>query len=115
MISAYNRSPYFQFYFNSLEKIMLRNQKYLLDLNDELLHGCLDILNIKKCILHTSSFKDHLGMDGDLDFRYGITPKIISTYAYKPYIQVFNNNEFVAGLSILDLIFNMGPESFYWL
>jgi hypothetical protein len=113
MVTAYSRSPYFQFYFESLQKVLLGNQKYLLDLNDELLQWCLEILNIKKCILHTSFFRDYSGMDGD--FRYGITPKIISAYACKPYIQVFNNDKFVSGLSILDLVFNMGPESSSYL
>jgi hypothetical protein len=47
----------------------------------------------------------------DNDFRYKISPKEPSGYSSRPYIQVFNNNEFVAGLSILDLIFNMGPEA----
>jgi len=109
IISAYSRSPYFQFYFESMEKILLRNRKFLLDLNDELLYECLNILNIKKPILHTNSFKNTSGMD--MDFRYRISPKIISTYTYKPYIQVFNSNGFAEGLSILDLLFNMGPES----
>jgi hypothetical protein len=113
IISAYSRSPYFQFYFESLEKILLRNQKYLLDLNDELLNECLNILNIKKPMMHTYTFEASSGMDGD--FRYSISPKIISAYAYKPYIQVFNNNEFAEALSILDLLFNMGPESSSYL
>jgi hypothetical protein len=33
----------------------------------------------------------------------------------KPYIQVFGNNSFVPGLSILDLIFNTGPEAAEYL
>jgi len=109
MISSYGRSPYFQFYYEYFEKILLSDPKFLLDLNDTLLHKCLEIININKCIIHTSSFSQVKGMDND--FRYKISPKEISGYSSRPYIQVFNNNEFVAGLSILDLIFNMGPEA----
>ena len=109
MVSAYSRSPYFQFYFEPLEKILLTNHKYLLDLNDQLLKKCLEILNINKFTTHTSSYET--GSGTDTDFRYSISPGNISGYTARPYIQVFQSSEFVAGLSILDLIFNMGPES----
>jgi hypothetical protein len=113
MISAYSRSPYFQFYYESIEKILLRNHKFLLDLNDEALYSCLKILSINKCIVHTSSYETEAGVAQD--YRYGLKPQKASGFISRPYIQVFNNNEFIAGLSILDLIFNLGPESAGWL
>jgi hypothetical protein len=113
LVSAYSRSPYFQFYFESLEKILLGNKKYLIDLNDELLFKCFGILNINKCTTHTSSYG--AGSATDMDFRYSITPKSASVFTSRPYIQVFNSNEFVPGLSILDLIFNTGPASQQYL
>jgi hypothetical protein len=111
--SSYSRSPYFQFYFGQIEKILLSNHKYLMDLNDELLNSCLELLNIKKFVSRTFSFK--LASKTDQDFRYNISPKKISGYHCKPYIQVFGQNGFVEGLSILDLIFNMGPEAAEYL
>jgi hypothetical protein len=109
LTSAYNRSPYFQFYFENVERILLKKNKFLLDLNDELLHKCLELLNIDKCTLHTSVFSPDTGQAND--FRYRMSPKMASGFNSRPYIQVFSNNVFIAGLSILDLIFNMGPES----
>jgi hypothetical protein len=107
--SSYSRSPYFQFYFEQIEKILQKNHKFLLDLNDELLHKCLEILKMNKCVTHTYSFKpDNVT---DHDFRYRISPKEISDYSCRPYIQVFGQNGFIPGLSILDLIFNIGPEA----
>jgi hypothetical protein len=50
LISSYNRSPYFQFYFENFERILLKNHKFLLDLNDGLLNKCLEILSINNCI-----------------------------------------------------------------
>jgi hypothetical protein len=70
-------------------------------------------LNIKKFVSRTFSFK--LAGKTDQDFRYNILPKKISGYHCKPYIQVFGQNGFVEGLSILDLIFNMGPEAAEYL
>ena len=111
--SAYSRSPYFQFYSDSFEKIILGNYKFLLDLNDELLYKCLEIMKINKCILHTSSFEAHTGKI--YDYRYRLTPKKPLDIPYKPYIQVFSNHDFVTGLSIIDLLFNAGPESAEYL
>ncbi len=106
--SAYGTSPYFQFYFESIERSLIRGHKYLLDLNEELLRICLGILRIDRAVSYTSSFKP-AGIKND--FRYTLTPKKASGYSTKPYYQVFSENGFVGGLSILDLIFNMGPES----
>jgi hypothetical protein len=107
--SAYSRSPYFQFYSEHFEKIIMKSRRFLLDLNDELLCKCLELLNIDKCILHTSFFQPD--RKHPHDFRYRISPKKSSGFISRPYIQVFGNSEFIADLSILDLIFNMGPEA----
>jgi len=109
LTSSYNRSPYFQFYFDCFERIILKNHKFLLELNENLLLKCLEILNINKCIKYTSYYSPE-GM-AENDFRYRISPKNISGYQCKQYIQVFSNKKFVSGLSILDMIFNMGRES----
>jgi hypothetical protein len=113
LISSYNRSPYFQFYFEDFEKILLENHKLLLDLNDKILKKCLGIIGVDKCIEYTSFFRPQGIMEND--FRYTISPKKSSEYRTKKYIQVFSNNKFVPGLSILDLIFNTGPESSEYL
>jgi len=113
MTSAYSRSPYFQFYSESIMKIFLKSPRFLIDLNNELLLLCLGYLNINKCLLYTSSFE----RDDELphDYRYRISPKNEPGFTTRPYIQVFGSGEFVQGLSILDLIFNLGPEAAEYL
>ncbi len=107
--SAYSRSPYFQFYSENLGKIILKSHRFLLDLNDDLLIKCLEFLKIDKCILNTSFFQPDQGHP--LDFRYRISPKKGPEFVSRPYIQVFGDKGFVTNLSILDLLFNMGPEA----
>jgi hypothetical protein len=109
LISAYNRSPYFQYYFEYIEPLLLKNHRFLLDLNNDLLLKCMEIINIKEPVSLTSSFVPV--SESDNDYRYKIKPGTEPLIRTKPYIQVFGNNSFVPGLSILDLIFNTGPEA----
>jgi hypothetical protein len=113
LTSAYNRSPYFQFYFDFFEPVIRKNHKYLIDLNAELLDTCLGLLKIIKCINYTSYFIPET--EAENDHRYRISPKIRSGFHGRPYIQVFGVNGFIPDLSVLDLIFNTGPEAVEYL
>ncbi|HUX59404.1 MAG TPA: WbqC family protein [Bacteroidales bacterium] len=110
MTASYNSSPYFEFYFENIEKVISENHDFLLDLNMEMTELILKIVKINKNISYTTNFEAVGNVDND--FRYKITPKIQSELVFKPYLQVFNNSEgFVPNLSIVDLFFNMGPEA----
>lgn len=107
--SSYGRSPFFLFYFDGFEKIIKKKQKYLLDLNSELLLECMNILKADRIITFSDTFLAE--GENENDFRYALSPKKSSSYSCKPYTQVFTNSGFVPGLSILDLIFNTGPDA----
>jgi len=112
--AAYNSSPYFQFYFENIEKIISKKTDFLLDLNMELTESVLKMLNYKKKLSYTSYFEPVEKSEND--FRYKISPKEDSYFIMREYQQVFKmDDKFTRGLSILDLIFNMGPESTYYL
>jgi len=114
IITSYRASPFFEFYFEELEKIILNNYEFLIDLNCNLTESLLEILGIKKSLSFSSCF---IPVDSaDYDYRYKMTPKKKSGFRTREYTQVFNNNScFVSGLSIIDLLFNMGPESVNYL
>jgi hypothetical protein len=110
IVSSYNSSPYFQFYFDEIEKIISANNEYLLDLNTQLVELILKMLKIKIKPSYTTHFE--LPANNDYDHRYSLSPKRISEYRVKEYLQVFDTeNKFVQRLSVLDLIFNTGPEA----
>jgi hypothetical protein len=110
MTASYNASPYFEFYFERFEKAILKNHEYLIDLNTELTGLVLEILKIRKSVSYTIEFEPTAIKEND--FRYIISPKCHSDFIMKEYFQVFNpENRFIPGMSIIDLIFNMGPES----
>jgi hypothetical protein len=107
--AAYGKSPFFQFYSEHFEKIILKNYKYLIDLNNSMLNECLSIINLKRDISYTSFFT--IPGKAENDFRYTAMPDLISDFKPKQYIQVFSSEKPVPGLSIIDLIFNTGPDT----
>ncbi len=105
--AAYSCSPYFMYYYEIIEKVISKNNEYLIDLNMELTSSLLEMLKLKTSLAYTDHFITPDGSDSD--FRYRISPKIESAFISKPYLQVFGDS-FVTNLSIIDLIFNAGPD-----
>ena len=112
--AAYSSSPFFQFYFENIEKVISKKIEFLLELNMELTESVLEMLKIKINLLYTNKFEPAGGSEND--FRYKISPKASSQFAGKEYLQVFRTDKsFVKGLSIIDLVFNTGPEAVDYL
>jgi len=114
MTSSYSAAPYFLYYFETFERILLKNHEFLLDLNMELLIAVMTMLKLDVKISFTTDFVPPYNADND--FRYRINPKKKSVHILKPYIQVFNHEEgFTGGLSIVDMLFNIGPDAINYL
>ena len=111
--SAYKASPYFDHYYHYLQPIFETRFERLIDLNDEALSLVLKILKIKKEIVHTSDYVHEV----ENDLREAFSPKNqIITDSFPKYYQVFSTKfPFEPDLSVLDLIFNEGPEAITYL
>lgn len=111
--SAYGKSPYFEYYFHEFEKIYAKKPRFLVELNYELLTICLRLVGVKVNLTYNLSGVV-LDKKDIFDAKYLINSKNEDNSAvfFKPekYYQTFGN-DFVSNLSIVDLIFNMGPES----
>jgi hypothetical protein len=112
--SSYGSSPYFLYYYETIEKIIFSRYEFLIDLNLELLRVLLEFIKIDVILSYTTEFKPASGDDNDL--RYTMTPKKRSAYTPMKYIQVFTSiKQSGPGLSIIDLLFNTGPEAISYL
>lgn len=111
ILSAYSNSPFFLYYQDELESFFGTTTKNLVEHNNAILMKLLEILEIDCVVNFTEEF---IPLDQySKDFRFSISPKAKShSTKYSEYIQVFSERlTFSPNLSILDLIFNMGPES----
>lgn len=109
--SAYNSSAFFEFYAEKILQPLESKHRYLVDLNMDILEILLDILEIDIEIDKTATFIKQYGDDCH-DMRYSISPKNDTVYQTREYFQVFSPTYgFKPNLSIIDLVFNMGPET----
>ncbi len=114
IMSSYRSSPYFDFYFENIEKIISQNHEFLFDLNISLINSILNMLKMKKDLSYSGSFEAL--NEEPYDFRNKIIPGQPALFPEKRHYQVFDTGEgFIPNLSIIDLIFNLGPESVQYL
>ena len=105
IITNYNSSPFFKYYKNELYDCFIEKETYLFLFTQKINNKILKFLNYKNNVLKTSIYEK----EGEfIDLRNFSWDSI----SLKKYDQVFyNKSAFINNLSIIDLIFNLGPES----
>lgn len=122
IISAYRTSPYFEYYQDELFAILDSRPELMLDFNTQILRFFLRKTGIPADIRFTSEW-EAVTIEGHkvTDLREAIHPKRPNTILKdlgleRPYWQVFSQKHgFIPGLSIMDLLFNEGPDSICYL
>lgn len=112
--SAYRMSPFYEFYIDDLMPIFKTEFKYLLDLNlkcFELLTKALE-LEISTRLSEDFTISDN----SSDDFRNLVNTKKNNAFQFNKYTQVFTEKHgYITNLSILDLLFNEGPNAINYL
>ena len=111
--SAYKASPYFDHYYDYLRPVFEGHFDRLIDLNDAALQAVLKMLKTKKEIAHTTDYV----REAENDLREAFSPKkAVDASLFPTYYQVFSEKfPFAPDLSVLDLVFNEGPEAVEYL
>tara|TARA_B110000091_G_C13645366_1_gene403009 strand:- start:86 stop:700 length:615 start_codon:yes stop_codon:yes gene_type:complete len=107
--SAYKKSPYFEYYQDELISLFTRKKDSLLVFNLE----CIEVVN--RCLnldIDSSNTINFNKEKKENDYRYLVNARKESEIKINPYIQVFQEKHgFINNLSILDLLFNEGPNA----
>ena len=112
--SAYRSSPYFEYYEDSLKPIFEAQYATLGALNLASIHWVITELEIEPNFELSATYVE--ADENDIDFREEIHPKKGLTLNSDSYHQVFSDrNPFLEDLSILDLLFNVGPAAYSFL
>jgi len=114
--SAYNKSPFFEYYKEDYEPFFTKKYDYLIDLNQGLLETTMQLIHLYTPLSLSKTYQKVEELVGITDMRRSFHPKQIHTETNKPYYQVFDQKfGFQPHLSIIDLLFNMGPETILYL
>ena len=112
--SSYSSSPFFEFYRDSLEGIYIKEYTYLTKFNFDLINLILEWTDIEMKSELSKSYI--IQYKNSLDLSENIENKKYSSSENIIYKQVFSDkNGFLNDLSIIDLIFNEGPNSISYL
>ncbi len=107
--TAYNKSPYFLYYKDYFIPFFEKKQEFLLDLNTRLLETVSPLLRWDLRIELTENYQ---GLNLPAFNQKKETTRPEEMLFFPEYIQVFSSRTgFIPDLSILDLIFNLGPEA----
>ena len=110
--SAYNSTPFFEYYKDDLIPFYEKNWIFLWDFNAEIQTKMLELLDLQVDIQLTKEYK--VDFDENVqDVRNSIHPKKETEVgSFRTYYQVFEQRfGFIPNLSSIDLLFNMGNES----
>ena len=121
--SAYSESPFFEYYVDDIRPFFEHKYDFLIDFNEAIRQKICELIDIHPHVEYTTEYvKPTANSQQPIafsDFREVIHakhPQHDADFEAKPYWQVFQHRYgFQPNLSILDLLFCMGPESVFYL
>ena len=113
--SAYGESPFFEYYQDDIRPFFEQRWDFLLDFNEAIRVKMCELIDIQPKVTLTSEYSP----SSKIDYREAIRPKHPlpdPDFEPKPYYQVYQQKHgFLANLSVIDLLFNLGPESIFYI
>jgi hypothetical protein len=129
--SSYRQSPFFEYYADEFAPFYEKKWDFLADFNEELMMLVASLLDISKPVTRTTAFSplpaphsplpapplgECLNLTGQGSFGGNKALPQRGSGEGASYYQMFaSRHGFLPDLSIVDLLFNMGPEGVLWL
>lgn len=111
--SAYRSSPFYDFYIDDLQPLFTKPVNGLQEHNLKIFHTICEVLEWDINVTTTTEYQKNF--DG-MDLRDLINAKKKVMHSFTNYTQVFDEAiDFLPNLSILDLLFNLGPSTLSYL
>lgn len=101
--TSYFNSPFFEYLQDDFRPFYEKKWEFLMDFNEALINKCCELIDIEPNISRTKEF-------------VGVEELITDNSQPTTYYQVFaQKHGFIQNLSIIDLIFNLGPECILYI
>lgn len=111
--NAYRSSPFFEFYEDELSPLFTEPVRALLDFNLRIFETLTDLIGLE---IESSNSKTYEVTPGIIDRRYLANAKTERHTILQPYTQVLEaQHGWLPNLSVLDLLFNEGPNTLNYL
>ena len=111
--SAYSTSPFFEYYEDDLKQVFLEPVEGLMEHNLKIFDLLCELIGMDVEVSKTTSYETHPEV---IDLRLLIDAKRKSNFQSEAYTQVHEaNHPFLPNLSVLDLLFNEGPNALSYL
>ncbi len=112
--TAYRTSPFFEFYEDEIAPLYTTEFDFLLDFNLMAIETICDCLQTNMPIEKTKIYEEI--PTAIYDARFLISAKTNAPMQQEKYMQVFTDrNGFIGNVSVLDLMFNEGPNALEYL
>lgn len=112
--TCYRSSSYFEFYEDDFIRFYEQKWNFLFDYNMEMLQLLLKLLKLEVPLSFTTEYTPFA--ENFVDYRNSLRVKEKPEYVCKPYFQLFEDRHgFIPNLSIIDLLFNQGPQSLHYI
>ena len=116
IVSAYKSSPFFEYYEDEIKTFFFTPQYSLFNMNVKIFETICECIGINFLIKYTTTYKKEVNPEKNTDLRNLVNSKKEANPIFERYTQVFcEKYGYLNNLSILDLLFNEGPNTLNYL